>query len=58
MHMLGESRAVLANRQFRALFSARTISVVGNAVAPVALAFGVLGLHGGSATSLDRKSVV
>jgi MFS family permease len=52
MHMLRESRAVLANRQFRALFSARTVSVVGNAVAPVALAFGVLGLHGGSATSL------
>lgn len=52
MHMLRESRGVLAGRQFRAPFSARTISVVGNAVAPVALAFGVPGLHGGSATCL------
>jgi MFS family permease len=36
----------LAERQFRLLFAGRTISVLGNAIAPIALAFAVLDLTG------------
>lgn len=38
---------------YRRLFTARTISNVGNGMAPVALAFGVLGLPEGSPTALS-----
>ena len=40
------SAAPLRERQFRLLFAGRTISLVGNAIAPVALAFAVLDLTG------------
>ncbi|WP_214416587.1 MFS transporter [Sphaerisporangium fuscum] len=43
---------VLRHRPFLFLFLARTVSLFGNAIAPVALAFAVLGLPGGSATDL------
>ena len=36
----------LAERQFRLLFAGRTVSVLGNAIAPIALAFAVLDLTG------------
>ena len=36
----------LAERQFRLLFAGRTISVLGNAIAPIAIAFAVLDLTG------------
>jgi MFS family permease len=36
----------LRHREFRLLFAGRTISMAGSAMAPVALAFGVLGLTG------------
>jgi len=44
-------RELLARRDFRLLFAARTASVLGNAVVPVAVAFAVLDLTG-SATDL------
>jgi predicted MFS family arabinose efflux permease len=44
--------AAFHDRPFRLLFFSRTVSVLGNAVAPVALAFAVLSLPGGSATGL------
>ena len=40
------SRAPLREREFRLLFAGRTISLVGSAIAPVALAFAVLDLTG------------
>ncbi len=40
------SAAPLREREFRLLFAGRTISLVGNAIAPVALAFAVLDLTG------------
>ena len=46
-------RALIGNRQYRRFFVARTISNVGNGVAPIALAFGVLALPGSSPTSLS-----
>ena len=36
----------LAERRFRLLFAGRTVSVLGNAIAPIALAFAVLDLTG------------
>ncbi|GIH93762.1 MFS transporter [Planobispora siamensis] len=45
--------AMLADRRFSLLLAARTISVLGTAFAPVALAFGVLGLPGATATTLS-----
>jgi MFS family permease len=44
---------LLRNAHYRRLFVARTISNVGNGIAPIALAFGVLALPGSSATSLS-----
>ncbi|MER6946664.1 MFS transporter [Nonomuraea sp. NPDC000554] len=44
---------LLRDRRFTLLLSARTISVLGSAFAPVALAFGVLGLPGADATTLS-----
>ena len=40
------SAAPLREREFRLLFAGRTISLVGSAIAPVALAFAVLDLTG------------
>ena len=37
------------NRHYRRLFVARTISNLGNGIAPIALAFGVLALPGADA---------
>lgn len=44
--------AILNDRSVLAFFSARTLSLVGNAMAPVALAFAVLEMPGGTATTL------
>jgi predicted MFS family arabinose efflux permease len=44
---------LLRDRRFALLFVARTIAVLGSAFAPVALAFGVLGLPGATATTLS-----
>lgn len=44
--------AVLKNRSVLALLSARSFSLIGNAMAPVAIAFAVLRMPGGSATTL------
>lgn len=44
--------SVLRDRRVLSLFSARSISLLGNAMAPVAIAFAVLDSPGGSATSL------
>ncbi len=46
------SLSALGNRSFRFLFAARTVSVLGNAMAPIALAFAVLALHGATAATL------
>jgi len=40
------SAAPLREREFRLLFAGRTVSLLGNAIAPVALAFAVLDLTG------------
>ena len=44
--------AILKDRSLLMFFSARSISLLGNAMAPVALAFAVLDMRGGSATTL------
>lgn len=49
--MLGEAVAPLAHREFRLLFAGRVTSLVGSAMAPIALAFAVIHL-GGSPTDL------
>jgi MFS family permease len=49
---------VLRNRSFLRVFSARTGSVLGNAISPVALAFAVLEMPGGSATRLGLVLLV
>jgi len=49
---LGSRFGVLAERDFRQLFLARTISLLGTSIAPIALAFAVLDDLGGSATDL------
>jgi MFS family permease len=43
---------VLAERPFRHVFAARAVSLLGTSMAPVALAFAILGQPGGSATRL------
>ncbi|MFB4292357.1 MFS transporter [Nonomuraea sp. ATR24] len=50
--MLGDL-ALLRDRRFALLLSARTLSVLGSTFAPVALAFGVLRLPGATATTLS-----
>ncbi len=47
------NREVLKNSEFRRLFLSRGISNLGNGVAPIALAFGVLALPGATPTSLS-----
>ncbi|MEV6766769.1 MFS transporter [Streptomyces sp. NPDC051105] len=44
--------SILRERSFLLLFSARSISLLGNAIAPVATAFAVLGMPGGSGSML------
>ncbi|MDP4506010.1 MFS transporter [Nonomuraea turcica] len=53
--MLGYGRdlGLLRDRRFTLLLTARTISVLGSAFAPVALAFGILNLPGADATTLS-----
>lgn len=51
--MFSELRSLWANRGFRLLITARFISNIGNGMAPIALAFGVLSLPGATATSLS-----
>ena len=46
-------KALLRNSHYRRFFVARTISNVGNGVAPIDLAFGVLALPGSTPTSLS-----
>ncbi len=41
-------------KPFRRLFIARVVSNFGNGLGPVALAFGVLGLEGATATDLSK----
>ena len=49
---LRERLGPLVERDYRLLFSATTITTLGDAVAAIALAFAVLELHGASATDL------
>ncbi|WP_328815852.1 MFS transporter [Nonomuraea cypriaca] len=53
MHGFTGDLGLLRDRRFTLLLSARTISVLGSAFAPVALAFGILGLPGATATTLS-----
>jgi hypothetical protein len=55
---LPAARATLAGRSFRCLFLARSVSLLGSGVAPVALAFAVLELPGASATDLALADTV
>lgn len=50
---LMSGRALLANASYRKLFIARLVSNIGNGIAPIAIAFGVLDLPGATATSLS-----
>lgn len=50
---MSQASALWANARYRKLFVARTISNVGNGIAPIALAFGVLALPGAGATDLS-----
>ncbi|GAB2466900.1 MFS transporter [Streptosporangium sandarakinum] len=53
MHSFRRDLALLRDRRFTLLFAARTISVLGSSFAPVALAFGVLGLPGATPRTLS-----
>lgn len=48
-----DSGTLMANKRYRRLFAARTISNIGNGIMPIALAFGVLGLPGTTPSSLS-----
>jgi hypothetical protein len=50
---MGKDLSILRDRRFGLLFLARTVSVLGGAFGPVALAFGVLALPGATATTLS-----
>lgn len=50
---MSQVRALWDNGRYRRLFVARTISNVGNGIAPIALAFGILALPDGSPTALS-----
>lgn len=50
---MSSPRQLLGNAHYRRLFVARSISNLGNGIAPIALAFGVLGLPGATPTSLS-----
>ncbi|MEO6502207.1 MAG: MFS transporter [Jatrophihabitantaceae bacterium] len=49
---MSSNLAVLQDRSVLALLTARSISLLGNAIMPIALAFAILGMPGGSATVL------
>lgn len=51
--MASDLRHLWANRRFRRLLLARVVSNLGNGMAPIALAFGVLSLRGANAGSLS-----
>ncbi|GLX01004.1 MFS transporter [Microtetraspora sp. NBRC 16547] len=53
MHSVRRDLGMLRDRRFALLLAARTISVLGSAFAPVALAFGVLALPGATPTTLS-----
>ncbi|HCU49049.1 MAG TPA: MFS transporter, partial [Micromonosporaceae bacterium] len=53
MHSYRSDLSLLKDRRFALLMSARAISVLGGSFAPVALAFGVLGLPGANAGTLS-----
>ncbi|TDD20945.1 MFS transporter [Nonomuraea diastatica] len=53
MHSYLGDLGLLRDRRFALLLSARTISMLGTAFAPVALAFGVLNLPGATASTLS-----
>lgn len=53
MHSVRRDLVLVRDRRFALLLAARTFSVLGAAFAPVALAFGVLGLPGATATTLS-----
>ncbi|MEV0384365.1 MFS transporter [Nonomuraea sp. NPDC050643] len=53
MHSYLSDLGLLRDRRFTLLLSARTISVLGSAFAPVALAFGILNLPGATASTLS-----
>ncbi|MFI7445263.1 MFS transporter [Nonomuraea indica] len=53
MHGFLRDVGLLRDRRFALLLAARTISVLGTAFAPVALAFGILDLPGADATTLS-----
>ena len=53
MHDYRSDLRLLGERRFALLFAARTLSMLAIAFAPVALAFGVLGLPGASPTTLS-----
>ena len=46
-------RHLVRNSHYRRLLVARTVSNLGNGIAPIALAFGVLALPGATPTSLS-----
>lgn len=50
---MSHASALWANTRYRKLIVARTISNLGNGIAPIALAFGVLAMPGASATDLS-----
>lgn len=50
---VSSNRVLWASRHYRRLIVARTISNIGNGIAPIALAFGVLDLPGATPTSLS-----
>ncbi|GAA0397232.1 hypothetical protein GCM10009530_56050 [Microbispora corallina] len=53
MHGFRRDLGLLRDRRFALLLTARTVSVLGASFAPVALAFGVLGLPGATAATLS-----
>ena len=53
MHSYRRDLGLLRDRRFAVLFLARSISMLGTAFAPVALAFGVLALPGATPTTLS-----
>lgn len=53
MHSYLGDLGLLRDRRFALLLTARTISMLGSSFAPVALAFGVLGLPGATASTLS-----
>ena len=53
MRPSGPSRELLANPPYLVLLAARTISMLGMAFSPVALAFGILQLPGANAGTLS-----